>query len=81
MNKLNELNGSEILLDDIGYLTDEKGCPSAVRLYGLICVISGALLAFLSVYLDSWTGATLAMALVGAAYTGKVVQKGIEKIK
>ena len=64
----------------IGYLSDDQGRPSAVRLYGLICVLSGVLLAFAATWLDSWVGASLSMTLVGSAYTGKVAQKAFESV-
>ncbi len=64
----------------MGYLSDDQGRPSAVRLYGLICVASGVLLAFASTWMDSWVGASLSMALVGSAYTGKVAQKAFESV-
>ncbi len=63
------------------YLSDDSGNPSAVRLYGLICVIAGVVLAFAATWLDSWVGASLSMTLVGAAYTGKVAQKALESPK
>ena len=64
----------------VGYLSDDQGRPSAVRLYGMICVSSGVLLAFAATWLDSWVGASLAMSLVGATFTGKVAQKAFESV-
>jgi len=64
----------------IGYLSDDRGRPSAVRLYGMICVVSGVLLAFASTWMDSWVGASLSMTLICTAYTGKVAQKAFESV-
>ncbi len=73
---------NQIVKDNVrmGYLHDDEGRPSAVRLYGLICVMSGVLLAFAATWLDSWVGASLSMTLVGSAYTGKVTQKALEYV-
>ena len=64
----------------MGYLSDDAGRPSAMRLYGMICVVSGVLLAFAATWMDSWVGASLSMTLIGTAYTGKVAQKTFESV-
>ena len=65
---------------NLGYLSDDQGRPSSVRLYGMICVVSGVLLAFAATWMDSWVGASLSMTLIGTAYTGKVAQKAFESV-
>lgn len=62
------------------YLLDDKGRPSAMRLYALICVIAGVGLAALATMMESWIGATVAMSMIGAAFTGKVAQKISEDV-
>lgn len=61
------------------FLTDDKGHWSAVRLMALISLLAGIALSFLAVFLDSDRGCWMAITLIGAAFTGKVAQKQIEK--
>lgn len=64
--------------NETGFLTDDNGRKSAVRLYALLTLLTGFVLAFLAVFLDSERALILAVTFVGAAFTGKVAQKSIE---
>ena len=60
------------------FLSDDAGHKSAVRLFGLLALLAGIILAFLATYLNSELGGWLATMLVGSAFAGKIVQKQIE---
>lgn len=63
----------------IGFLDDEQGRPSSMRLMAIISLLAGIGFGVAAIATNSQIAMGLSITWAGLAYTGKIVQKREEK--